>query len=98
MSGIDTTASAGVYAIRDSVVTIEHAALAQSVVIEQRPDDLPSEEADSTHRRLWPTALVLARYLCAHPDLVRGKRIVELGAGAGAVGLVCAALGAESVR
>lgn len=98
MSGIDLKAEAGVYGIRDEIITFEHAALAQPLRIEQRPDaPAAALEADGTSRRLWPTALVLSRYLCVHPELVRGKRVVELGAGAGAVGLVCAALGARHV-
>ena len=47
--------------------------------------------------RLWPLSLTLCRWLCAHPEIVRGKRVVELGAGFGALGLVCAALGAAHV-
>ena len=72
-------------------------ALSHPIEIEQKPDaDVPSE-ADGTGRRLWPTALVLSRYLCAHPHLVAGKRVIELGAGPGCSGLVCAALGASHV-
>ena len=97
MSGVDLSASAGVYSNCDAIVSFEHAALAQPVRIEQRPDAAAALEADGTCRRLWPAALVLSRYLCVHPELVRGKRVVELGAGAGAVGLVCAALGAQRV-
>jgi nicotinamide N-methyltransferase len=35
--------------------------------------------------------------LCEHPELVRGKSCIELGAGIGIVGMVAAALGAERV-
>ena len=52
---------------------------------------------DQTAFRLWPLSLTLCRWLCAHPEIVRGKRVVELGAGFGALGLVCAALGAAHV-
>ena len=72
-------------------------ALSHPIEIEQKPDaDVPSE-ADGTGRRLWATALVLSRYLCAHPHLVAGKRVIELGSGPGCTGLVCAALGALHV-
>lgn len=47
---------------------------------------------------VWDGAVVLARYMCEHVDLVRGKRILELGAGQGLVGIACAALGAASVH
>ena len=42
----------------------------------------------------WPLDLV---YL-ADPSLVKGRRVIELGAGTGIVGLVTAALGAEVIR
>ena len=85
------------YAIHDRVVVFEDPALAHPILVEQRPDAPTMQGADGTSRRLWPAAIVLARYLYAHPELVRGKRVVELGAGAGAAGLVCAALGATHV-
>ena len=53
---------------------------------------------DQTAFRLWPLSLTLCRWLCAHPEIVRGKRVVELGAGFGALGLVCAALGAAGAE
>ncbi|KAL1524490.1 hypothetical protein AB1Y20_019384 [Prymnesium parvum] len=83
--------------IRQRVVEIDHPALPSVVRVEQRPDAPFTDEADGTCRRIWPTAVVLSRYFCANPDMLKGKRILELGAGAGIVGLVCAALGAELV-
>jgi predicted nicotinamide N-methyase len=44
----------------------------------------------------WPSAIVLARVLARHPALVRGKDVLELGAGLGAVGMAAAALGADA--
>lgn len=90
-------ARAGVYGITDRVLTIANAAQLCDVHVEQRPDESATDESDGTYRRLWPAAIVFCRYLCANPDLVRGKRVVELGAGGGLVGLVCAALGASHV-
>lgn len=88
--------------IREDTITFSHPSLrtAAPVMLEHEPDDsaLPSVGgADGTNLRLWPSSLVLSKYLCEHPELVVNKRVVELGAGSGAVGLVCAALGAESV-
>ena len=89
--------------IPERVTRFTHDALPHPIELEQKPDaDVPHEadgtvQADGTCSRLWPTSLVLTRYLCAHPELVAGKRVVELGAGAGGVGLACAALGAEHV-
>ena len=49
-----------------------------------------------TGGRVWPCAGALCRYL-ARTDAVRGRRVVELGCGTGAVGCFAAALGATSV-
>jgi predicted nicotinamide N-methyase len=83
--------------ISERVTRFSHDALPHPIELEQKPDADVPHEADGTCRRLWPTSLVLTRYLCAHPHLVAGKRVVELGAGAGCVGLACAALGAAHV-
>lgn len=69
----------------------------RTLLVEQHVDGPVPLEADGTHRRVWPTACILAKYLSQHQALIRGKRVVELGAGSGAVGLACAALGAASV-
>ncbi|KAJ8604770.1 hypothetical protein CTAYLR_001010 [Chrysophaeum taylorii] len=50
-----------------------------------------------TASRLWPAAYDLARFLEAHLDLVRGARVLELGAGTGFVGISAAKLGAARV-
>lgn len=46
---------------------------------------------------VWDAALVLAKYLEArsgrHPEWLRGRRVLELGAGLGCVGLVAACYG-----
>ena len=90
------------HSIKAPVVTFSHEALHTPVTLEHMPNDsaLPTpgdEAADGTNLRLWPTSLVLSQFLCEHPEYVAGKRVVELGSGSGAVGLVCAALGASSV-
>ena len=58
-------------------------------------DEAP--DFDQTAFRLWPLSLTLCRCSARTPEIVRGKRVVELGAGFGALGLVCAALGAARV-
>ena len=52
---------------------------------------------DGTAFTLWDGAFQLAKYLEAHPSLVRGKSVLELGAGCGLLGLVAATLGASRV-
>ncbi|KAJ1482011.1 putative methyltransferase-domain-containing protein, partial [Baffinella frigidus] len=70
------------------------------VSVEQRFDRGPLQHGaacDGTGAAVWDAALVLCEFLALHPDLVRGKRVVELGSGTGVLGLVCARLGAERV-
>lgn len=46
----------------------------------------------------WGGGGALLKHLAAHPETVRGKRIVDLGAGSGIVGLAAARHGAASVH
>ena len=39
---------------------------------------------------IWAGGMVLARYVQDHPELVRGRRVLDLGAGSGLVGIVAA--------
>lgn len=45
----------------------------------------------------WAGGQALARYLYAHPAMVRGRRVVDFGAGGGVEALAAAQLGAASV-
>ena len=45
----------------------------------------------------WPGAVALSDYFSARPDLVRDKRVLELGAGAALPSLVCCKLKARYV-
>ncbi len=53
--------------------------------------------AGSTGQKVWDSALLAVRYLETHAEMVRDKRVLELGCGTGLVGLSCAALGACEV-
>jgi predicted nicotinamide N-methyase len=44
---------------------------------------------------LWESSVALARWFARTPTLVRGKRVLELGAGVGLAGLVAQSLGAH---
>lgn len=44
---------------------------------------------------LWEAAVGLSRWMAARPELVVGKRVLELGTGVGLAGLVARTLGAE---
>lgn len=44
----------------------------------------------TTGLRTWEAAFHLGNYLCANPSLVRGKSVLELGAGTGYISILCA--------
>lgn len=46
----------------------------------------------------WPGGEALAHYIAAHPELVRGKRVLDFAAGGGIAGLACAHAGAAFVE
>lgn len=46
---------------------------------------------------VWEGCHVLRRFLADHPEVVRGKRVLELGSGVGLAGLAAASLGASHV-
>ena len=62
------------------------------LVIEERP-----RGAEYYGEYVWPAGLAMCDYLKRHPELVKGKRVLELGSGTGVVGLFAAKLGAEHV-
>ncbi|TFK56772.1 hypothetical protein OE88DRAFT_1619304 [Heliocybe sulcata] len=45
-------------------------------------------ERGTTGLRTWPASLALAEYLVLHPDIVANRRVLELGSGAGFLGIV----------
>lgn len=45
----------------------------------------------------WPGGQVLARFLLDHPDLVRGKRVLDFGSGCAVEGIAAARAGAREV-
>ncbi|KAK0629449.1 putative methyltransferase-domain-containing protein [Bombardia bombarda] len=52
----------------------------------------------TTGLRTWEASLHLGQYLCANPSLVMNKRVLELGAGTGYLGILCAKyLGSDHV-
>lgn len=59
---------------------------------------LDSEETDrSTGVTLWQAAPRLASFLQNHPEVCKGKSVLELGAGLGLCGITAHYLGAQSV-
>lgn len=47
---------------------------------------------------LWPSSIALAHELISRADELRGRRVLELGAGTGLPGIVAASLGARVVQ
>jgi predicted nicotinamide N-methyase len=45
----------------------------------------------------WAGGTVLARYILDHPETVRGKHVIDLGAGSGVVGIAAMKAGASEV-
>jgi predicted nicotinamide N-methyase len=45
----------------------------------------------------WPGSIALARHMIDHPDLVRGKRVIDFAAGSGLAGIAAMQAGAASV-
>ncbi len=45
----------------------------------------------------WPGGMALARYVLDHPDLVAGRRVLDLAAGSGVVAIAAAMAGAKEV-
>lgn len=45
----------------------------------------------------WASGQVLAKYILAHPELVKGKSIVDMGSGSGIVAIAAAKAGAKQV-
>src|SRR5207244_4324967 len=45
----------------------------------------------------WAGGQALARYVLDHPEIVRGKQVLDIGAGSGLVGLAAAKAGAAGV-
>jgi len=50
-------------------------------------------DADPYWVRAWPSALALATAVLDSPDIVRGKRVADLGAGLGVAGIAAALAG-----
>lgn len=71
------------------------------VAIQQSPSScdasVTADDPIDSSVTVWDSALVLAHLLCRHPQTIKGKRVVELGAGTGLLGCVAGGLGARAV-
>jgi len=48
--------------------------------------------------KVWEAGACLAEYIIYNPHIIRGRHIIEIGAGVGLTGLVAAGVGAQSVH
>lgn len=60
-------------------------------------EDAGEEPAPPYWAYQWAGGLVLARHILDRPETVRGRRVLDLGAGSGLVGIAAAKSGARSV-
>ncbi|CAK9108411.1 Protein N-lysine methyltransferase METTL21A (HSPA lysine methyltransferase) (HSPA-KMT) (Hepatocellular carcinoma-associated antigen 557b) (Methyltransferase-like protein 21A), partial [Durusdinium trenchii] len=69
------------------------------ILLGDNPDRRPqeSQEHADTGSSIWDGAVALAKVLEVQPFLVRGRQVLELGAGRGLAGLAAWGLGAELV-
>jgi predicted nicotinamide N-methyase len=58
----------------------------------------PQQRMDGTGACVWDAAITLCDHLCERPQLVEGRRVVELGSGCGVLSIVAARLGARCVH
>ena len=63
----------------------------------QKGDEVIQEDGDCTGQRVYTGAQAMVRFLYRFPWLVKGQRVVELGCGVGAVGLLASRLGPRCV-
>mmetsp|Transcript_8001 Transcript_8001/g.9639 ORF Transcript_8001/g.9639 Transcript_8001/m.9639 type:complete len:242 (+) Transcript_8001:41-766(+) len=46
---------------------------------------------------VYESSYVLSDYLCSHPEIIKNKKVLELGSGLGLVSIVCSKIGASLV-
>lgn len=63
----------------------------------REPESMGGEGKKSIPNIVWPSGVVLARWLARHPELVKDAEVLEMGAGLGAPGMTAAAFGARRV-
>ena len=56
--------------------------------------DAAPSDLDALGLDIWPAAITLCKYITDNPEIVRNKRVIELGAGVGLPGLFAAKVGA----
>jgi predicted nicotinamide N-methyase len=81
-------------AFRPFAVTVRAATNFEAIVDTMFESNAFSEGYCPYGAALWPAAVGLGHALCERPEVVRGKRVLELGAGVGLSSIVAKKLGA----
>jgi len=87
--------------LRDDQVTIPGTEVTLHVTRPADTDALLDRAADDPEQNLpywaelWPSGIALAGEILRHPDIVRGKPVLELGSGVGITAAVALAAGAD---
>jgi predicted nicotinamide N-methyase len=100
----------GTFGTVETPVSLTIGTLNYSVYLPESPDSLiedylganPSvfdvgEEKIPYWAELWPSAIALGEFLLNHPEIITGKRVLEIGAGLGIPSLVAGSLNPASV-
>ncbi|RUX32281.1 methyltransferase [Mesorhizobium sp. M7A.F.Ca.US.011.01.1.1] len=69
----------------------------QSIDVDEETDDDGPEPQPPYWAYVWAGGAVLARHILDHPQMVAGRRVLDLGAGSGLVGIAAAMAGAREV-
>lgn len=69
----------------------------QSIDVDEETDDDGPEPQAPYWAYVWAGGAVLARHILDHPEIVAGRRVLDLGAGSGLVGIAAAKAGAREV-
>ncbi|MDF2388990.1 methyltransferase [Nostoc ellipsosporum NOK] len=66
-------------------------------LLEPEGDDTAAEPQPPYWAYVWAGGAVLARHVLDHPSIVAGRRVLDLGAGSGLIGIAAAKAGAREV-
>jgi predicted nicotinamide N-methyase len=79
------------------LVASDVVALWEAIVAEDAQDGAAPPTEPPFWAAAWPGGQALARYVLDHPDLVRGRSVLDLGSGSGLVAVAAALAGAANV-
>ena len=71
---------------------VSHDALGGLFTVSQGKEEIEDDQ-DATARWVWDAAVPFAEWLCDNQDVIKNKKIIELGSGTGLVGLAAGKLG-----